>query len=126
MKQCILSESRFDFLKELVASLPDVVTSDYDEAVMSPQIGSTNSSDGPRSYSRRVEKQTPNPVPAKEAPDGSLRASFATTSSTVVADFYKETLNNTNSSGSVSSGFNNAKDLVPNESEDLDEDYDTT
>lgn len=30
MKQCILSESRFDFLKDLVKSLPDVSASDED------------------------------------------------------------------------------------------------
>jgi len=36
MKQCILSESRFDFLKDLVKSLPDVSGPD-DEVSMSPE-----------------------------------------------------------------------------------------
>ncbi|KAL0106541.1 hypothetical protein PUN28_016320 [Cardiocondyla obscurior] len=36
MKQCILSESRFDFLKDLVKSLPDVSGPD-DELPMSPE-----------------------------------------------------------------------------------------
>ncbi|XP_071642018.1 uncharacterized protein Nc2alpha [Temnothorax longispinosus] len=36
MKQCILSESRFDFLKDLVKSLPDVSGPD-DEVPMSPE-----------------------------------------------------------------------------------------
>lgn len=35
-KQCILSESRFDFLKDLVKSLPDVSGPD-DEVPMSPE-----------------------------------------------------------------------------------------
>lgn len=44
-KQCILSESRFDFLKDLVKSLPDVSGPD-DEVPMSPEtsIPGTNSS----------------------------------------------------------------------------------
>lgn len=33
-KQCILSESRFDFLKDLVISLPDVATCDYDDGMV--------------------------------------------------------------------------------------------
>lgn len=45
MKQCILSESRFDFLKDLVKSLPDVSGPD-DEVPMSPEtsVPGTNSS----------------------------------------------------------------------------------
>ncbi|KAL6259255.1 hypothetical protein P5V15_009174 [Pogonomyrmex californicus] len=39
MKQCILSESRFDFLKDLVKSLPDVSGPD-DEVPMSPETPS--------------------------------------------------------------------------------------
>ncbi|GFG29812.1 hypothetical protein Cfor_00240 [Coptotermes formosanus] len=36
MKQCILSESRFDFLKDLVISLPDVATCDCDDGAVQP------------------------------------------------------------------------------------------
>ncbi|KYN06226.1 Dr1-associated corepressor [Cyphomyrmex costatus] len=41
MKQCILSESRFDFLKDLVKSLPDVSGPD-DEVPMSPETSQSN------------------------------------------------------------------------------------
>ncbi|XP_018354142.1 PREDICTED: uncharacterized protein LOC108755559 [Trachymyrmex septentrionalis] len=41
MKQCILSENRFDFLKDLVKSLPDVSGPD-DEVPMSPETSQSN------------------------------------------------------------------------------------
>lgn len=43
-KQCILSESRFDFLRDLVKSVPEVATSDDDNWVSSDNQTNDNSS----------------------------------------------------------------------------------
>jgi hypothetical protein len=47
-KQCILSESRFDFLKDLVISLPDVASCDYDDGVVQPNANSDGKFDTAR------------------------------------------------------------------------------
>ncbi|KAJ9576948.1 hypothetical protein L9F63_006474, partial [Diploptera punctata] len=51
MKQCILSESRFDFLKDLVKSLPDVTTCDSEDSSVQPNACSlpSNSTGNPDS-----------------------------------------------------------------------------
>ena len=44
MKQCILSESRFDFLSDLFKSVPEVSTSDDDLGSFSDNSSSVNAS----------------------------------------------------------------------------------
>ncbi|XP_075212892.1 negative cofactor 2 alpha isoform X2 [Lycorma delicatula] len=76
MKQCILSESRFDFLKDLVKSLPDSSTCDDDNASGSACLSpaptvptSTTYSSGPRQPDILIVNQAPLPEDGCILPD---------------------------------------------------------
>ncbi|KAK9510960.1 hypothetical protein O3M35_005627 [Rhynocoris fuscipes] len=101
-KQCILSESRFDFLRDLVKSVPEVATSDDDNWV--PGDGQANDNSSSTSHSTR--RNSTNEM-AKESNE------VATTG----ANFYMETEMNSgaqsdsNDSDSKSSESDRSKEL---------------
>ncbi|XP_028045675.1 uncharacterized protein LOC105832947 [Monomorium pharaonis] len=61
MKQCILSESRFDFLKDLVKSLPDVSGPD-DEISMSPETPAPLQTNAPSTVTSCSTTTHPDPL----------------------------------------------------------------
>uniref|UniRef100_A0A069DP23 Dr1-associated corepressor n=1 Tax=Panstrongylus megistus TaxID=65343 RepID=A0A069DP23_9HEMI len=123
MKQCILSESRFDFLRDLVKSVPEVATSDDDNWVPSDSQTNDNSSSTShstrRSSTNEVKKESNEPT-------------------SVGANFYMETDVNatiqseSNDSDSKSSESDRSKELHIDDNtsslvmkSDEDDDYDT-
>lgn len=111
MKQCILSESRFDFLKDLVKNLPDVASCDGEEGnspfLPSPPCGnatgyidlSAGTRRPPETNVKKEMGQEPvtavmsHPVPVQPAP--------AVVTNQLHANFYKETDDSSPSYGQV-------------------------
>ncbi|XP_037077488.1 translation initiation factor IF-2-like [Pollicipes pollicipes] len=62
LKQCILSEQRFDFLKDLVANVPDAVESEE-----GPSATAVSSQPAPAAAARPVPATPARPVPATPA-----------------------------------------------------------
>ncbi|XP_049864579.1 dr1-associated corepressor-like [Schistocerca gregaria] len=113
MKQCILSESRFDFLKDLVKNLPDVASCDGEEGnspfLPSPPCGNTAGYIDLSVGTRRLpetdvkketgqESVTPTPIMSHPLP---VQTVPAVVTNQLHANFYKETDDSSPSYGQV-------------------------
>lgn len=90
MKLCILSESRFDFLKDLVMLLPDVPTCEYEDGGQPNASVQPPVSDSPSSGIRQIQEDTN--IPSNREDRGRVPPSEPTlvSSSKLNLNFYKE------------------------------------
>ncbi|XP_021927340.1 uncharacterized protein LOC110833501 isoform X2 [Zootermopsis nevadensis] len=96
MKQCILSESRFDFLKDLVIMLPDVTTCDLEDGAGQTSISvQPSNSVGKSDTASAIQwKQEGVSVPSSREDIGHVSPSLqaaAVSSNKINLNFYKET-----------------------------------
>ncbi|KAG5672251.1 hypothetical protein PVAND_002393 [Polypedilum vanderplanki] len=88
LKQCIMSESRFDFLKDLVKNVPDIESGPTNEHESHHQFTSNNSSLGQEHHHHQLQQQQSVPVSFNGLENGSSSSS-STITTTAAARVYQ-------------------------------------